>query len=152
MSYIKRRITTTLPTTLEEGEEIYYQDANGVQNLWVGRSDGTAWPACGYKKIAGTLAYSGSLSYSIFASDFGAVVPTYTEVGAYAVDLGSLPSGAKVSANTETVQSGGAISTYSTFTYNSFASVVNLYKKLLSDNSASDSDTLYFEIKYYYAT
>jgi len=47
-AYIKRRITTELPTTLEAGEEIYYQDANGNLTLWVGRADGTAWPACGF--------------------------------------------------------------------------------------------------------
>jgi hypothetical protein len=50
-AYIKRRITETLPTTLEAGEEIYYQDANGVQTLWVGNEDGEAWPSVGYKEI-----------------------------------------------------------------------------------------------------
>jgi hypothetical protein len=48
---IKRRIVTTLPTTLAEGEEVYYRDSNGVQTLWVGNASGEAWPAVGYKEL-----------------------------------------------------------------------------------------------------
>jgi hypothetical protein len=29
---------------------VWYIDANGVETLWVGREDGSAWPAVGYKE------------------------------------------------------------------------------------------------------
>ena len=48
-------VTATLPTTLEYGEEVYYTDANGNLTLWVGHSDGTAWPVCGYKEWVGVI-------------------------------------------------------------------------------------------------
>jgi hypothetical protein len=49
-AYIKRTIVTELPTTLEVGQEVYYQDANGNLTLWVGHEDGSAWPSVGYKE------------------------------------------------------------------------------------------------------
>lgn len=47
--------TTTLPTTLPKGMRVMYEDANGVESLWVGNADGVAWPAVGYKEISGFL-------------------------------------------------------------------------------------------------
>jgi hypothetical protein len=64
-AYIKRRITETLPTTLEPGEEIYYQDANGNLTLWVGHADGSAWPAVGYKRIVAVITISNTNTGSI---------------------------------------------------------------------------------------
>ena len=44
-------VVTTLPTTLQYGQEVYYKDASGNLTLWVGHEDGTAWPAVGYKEL-----------------------------------------------------------------------------------------------------
>ena len=52
-------ITTTLPTTLEYGKEVYYKDASGNLTLWVGHEDGTAWPAVGYKEYVAVLTQTG---------------------------------------------------------------------------------------------
>lgn len=47
--------TTTLPTTLPKGMRVMYEDANGVESLWVGNADGVAWPAVGYKEYVALL-------------------------------------------------------------------------------------------------
>jgi hypothetical protein len=65
-------VVTTLPTTLQYGQEVYYKDASGNLTLWVGHEDGTAWPAVGYKEyvaIIGTLT-SSTNSVTIIKSDF----------------------------------------------------------------------------------
>jgi hypothetical protein len=49
--FIEESVVTTLPTTLEPGQQVYYQDPNGVRTLWVGHADGSAWPAVGYKEM-----------------------------------------------------------------------------------------------------
>lgn len=58
--YIERTIVTELPTTLETGREVYYQDANGNLTLWVGHADGSAWPAVGYKEYRALVIQSGT--------------------------------------------------------------------------------------------
>lgn len=99
MSYIKRRITTTLPTTLNVGEEVYYQDANGVLTLWVGRADGSAWPAVGYKEYVALLEQggTGAPTATIINNQIGSIVWTRANVGQY---LGTL-SGAFLANKTE---------------------------------------------------
>jgi hypothetical protein len=44
-NFIRLNVTTVLPTTLPVGAQIWYIDGNGVETLWVGRADGSAWPA-----------------------------------------------------------------------------------------------------------
>jgi hypothetical protein len=75
-------VTATLPTTLEYGEEVYYTDANGNLTLWVGHSDGTAWPVCGYKEYVAFVSWEVGGSYtinSVLKSDFS----TTTTIAAY---------------------------------------------------------------------
>ena len=48
-------VTTPLPTTLEYGKEVYYKNASGNLTLWVGREDGSAWPAVGYKEFTADI-------------------------------------------------------------------------------------------------
>jgi len=69
-------ITTTLPTTLEYGKEVYYKDASGNLTLWVGHEDGTAWPAVGYKE----LRFVGF--YSSFDSEASISLLEKNEIGA----------------------------------------------------------------------
>jgi hypothetical protein len=49
--FVRLNVTDTLPTTLPAGQQVWYIDANGVETLWVGREDGSAWPAVGYKEL-----------------------------------------------------------------------------------------------------
>jgi hypothetical protein len=49
--FVRLNETTTLPTTLPAGQQVWYIDANGVETLWVGRENGSAWPAVGYKEL-----------------------------------------------------------------------------------------------------
>jgi hypothetical protein len=53
-------VVTTLPTTLQYGQEVYYKDASGNLTLWVGHEDGTAWPAVGYKEYVALLTQEGT--------------------------------------------------------------------------------------------
>jgi hypothetical protein len=40
--FVRLNKTTTLPTTLPVGAQVWYIDPNGVETLWVGREDGSA--------------------------------------------------------------------------------------------------------------
>jgi len=51
-------ITDELPTSLPAGLTIWYIDPNGVETLWVGREDGSAWPAVGYKEWSALITQS----------------------------------------------------------------------------------------------
>lgn len=74
--------TTTLPTTLPKGMRVMYEDANGVESLWVGNADGVAWPAVGYKEYVASVTYTvGPISVSVKKSDIGTVVWTRSGVG-----------------------------------------------------------------------
>ena len=53
--FVRLNETTTLPTTLPAGQQVWYIDANGVETLWVGHEDGSAWPAVGYKEYSALL-------------------------------------------------------------------------------------------------
>ena len=63
-------VVTTLPTTLQYGQEVYYKDASGNLTLWVGHEDGTAWPAVGYKRLAISIADPSTGSFTTQYSDF----------------------------------------------------------------------------------
>jgi hypothetical protein len=56
--FVRLNETTTLPTTLPAGQQVWYIDANGVETLWVGREDGSAWPAVGYKEWSALITQS----------------------------------------------------------------------------------------------
>jgi hypothetical protein len=55
--FVRLNETTTLPTTLPSGQQVWYIDPNGVETLWVGREDGSAWPAVGYKEYVAQVAW-----------------------------------------------------------------------------------------------
>jgi hypothetical protein len=56
--FVRLNETTTLPTTIPAGQQVWYIDANGVETLWVGREDGSAWPAAGYKEYVALVTYN----------------------------------------------------------------------------------------------
>jgi hypothetical protein len=98
--FVRLNETTTLPTTLPAGQQVWYIDPNGVETLWVGRQDGSAWPAVGYKEYVAQYSVSGSGAPVI--SGNGAVVNTLGTVttsgtgGAYIFQFsapGALPFG-----------------------------------------------------------
>jgi hypothetical protein len=69
--FVRLNETTTLPATLPAGQQIWYIDPNGVETLWVGREDGSAWPAVGYKEFvfdsnSGTATYINIYSDTLF--------------------------------------------------------------------------------------
>ena len=90
-------ITTTLPTTLEYGKEVYYKDASGNLTLWVGHEDGTAWPAVGYKEYVALLTQTGTTApvASVISNTVGTVTFSYDDVGFY---FAHFPTGSNVKA------------------------------------------------------
>jgi hypothetical protein len=85
--------TTTLPTTLPAGQQAWYIDGNGVETLWVGREDGSAWPAVGYKEYVAILEQSGTSAPTdtVISNTFGTVTWAYGNVGTYNAPLASSP-------------------------------------------------------------
>jgi hypothetical protein len=92
--FVRLNETTTLPTTLPAGLQVWYIDPNGVETLWVGREDGSAWPAVGYKEYVATLTQEGTNApvASVLSSTIGTAI-TYERVsfGQYRF---TFPSGA----------------------------------------------------------
>jgi len=86
--FIRLNVTTTLPTTLPEGVELWYRDGNGVETLWVGHADGSAWPSVGYKAIILSInqAFTGTQSVSVRLNQTDRTfTPTRSNVGVYAI-------------------------------------------------------------------
>ena len=80
--------TTTLPTTLPKGMRVMYEDANGVESLWVGNADGNAWPAVGYKEYVALLSQeSTSAPTADVKINTTGINPTfnYIEPGGYSI-------------------------------------------------------------------
>ena len=89
-------VVTTLPTTLQYGQEVYYKDASGNLTLWVGHEDGTAWPAVGYKEYVALLTQTGTdapVATTVLSNNVGVVTFSYDDVGFY---LGNFPTGSNV--------------------------------------------------------
>jgi hypothetical protein len=77
-------ITDELPTSLPPGLTIWYIDPNGVETLWVGREDGSAWPAVGYKEYTARVTYSDpDITVSVLKNDIGSVVWTRLGEGSF---------------------------------------------------------------------
>jgi hypothetical protein len=78
-------VTTTIPTTLEYGQEVYYKDASGNLTLWVGHEDGTAWPAVGYKEYVALLTQTGEDApvATVNLNTIGTVTWSRTGAGTY---------------------------------------------------------------------
>jgi hypothetical protein len=97
-AYIKRRITTELPTTLEPGEEIYYQDANGNLTLWVGHEDGSAWPSVGYKEYVALMFQEGTNAPIpiVLSNTIGDVTWSRIGTGIYRTNTGPFGSSQKI--------------------------------------------------------
>jgi hypothetical protein len=75
--FVRLNETSTLPTTLPEGLTVWYRDENDVETLWVGREDGSAWPARGWKEFVFEI-NSGSVGFASVLIDevFGGVYPS----------------------------------------------------------------------------
>jgi hypothetical protein len=73
--------------------QVWYIDPNGVETLWVGREDGSAWPAVGYKEFSVTLSYTGIVITIITMSDqVGGVTWARTQEGIFtATKTGAFP-------------------------------------------------------------
>jgi hypothetical protein len=81
----RQNVTDVLPTTLPAGQQVWYIDPNGVETLWVGREDGSAWPAVGYKEYVALLTQSGTDApvATVLKNDIGTLTPARSGVGNY---------------------------------------------------------------------
>jgi hypothetical protein len=93
--FVRLNETTTLPTTLPAGLQVWYIDPNGVETLWVGREDASAWPAVGYKEYVALLTQTGTSApvATVLSNTIGAIVWAYAGVGQYTATLiGAFPA------------------------------------------------------------
>jgi hypothetical protein len=60
--YVRLNTYTQIPVTMPNGLQVWYIDPNGVETLWVGHEDGSAWPAVGYKEYVALLTQVGGES------------------------------------------------------------------------------------------
>jgi hypothetical protein len=85
--FVRLNTSTTLPTTLPAGAQVWYIDANGVETLWVGHEDGSAWPSVGYKEFTAFLANYGTTTAPVATVKIDTIggTTTYTrqDVGIY---------------------------------------------------------------------
>ena len=94
--FVRLNETTTLPTTLPEGLTVWYIDPNGVETLWVGREDGSAWPAVGYKEYVALLTQTGTnapVVTTVLSNNVGTVTFSYDDVGFF---LGNFPTSSDI--------------------------------------------------------
>jgi hypothetical protein len=72
--------TTTLPTTLPKGMRVMYEDANGVESLWVGNADGNAvlanYEATPFENALFVSKYNENADYDEFADAYNALPAT----------------------------------------------------------------------------
>jgi len=89
--FVRLNTSTTLPTTLPAGAQVWYIDANGVETLWVGHEDGSAWPAVGYKEYVATIGYSSfddvANIITVINDSFGGVTIQYVDKFSFRFDF-----------------------------------------------------------------
>jgi hypothetical protein len=66
--YVRLNKTTSIPSSLPAGQQVWYIDPNGVETLWVGREDGSA------QLVGGELV--GDFTPIFFTTDTGTIVTT----------------------------------------------------------------------------
>jgi hypothetical protein len=88
--FVRLNETTTLPTTLPAGLQVWYIDPNGVETLWVGNESGTATPSNGYYEyiMIGGLSSSPGVVNTLKNTIpfFNNLTFTRTGTGTYALD------------------------------------------------------------------
>jgi hypothetical protein len=89
MSGIKRNVVTSVPTTLQEGHEVFYNN-NGTYTHYIGNASNEPVPAKGYLELSLILKYvSGStFDVDIMVNDFSST-PTITknDTGKYDITI-----------------------------------------------------------------
>jgi hypothetical protein len=88
----RQNVTDVLPTTLPAGLQVWYIDPNGVETLWVGREDGSAWPAVGYKEYVAGLTQAGTNApvATVLSNTLGTVTLARSNVGQYSFNSSAL--------------------------------------------------------------
>jgi hypothetical protein len=83
--FVRMNQTDVLPETLPAGQQVWYIDPNGVETLWVGRENGSAWPAVGYKEyVANVLQEGGNAPIaSVMINQIGNIVWSRSSAGIY---------------------------------------------------------------------
>jgi hypothetical protein len=89
--FVRLNETTTLPTTLPSGQQVWYIDPNGVETLWVGREDGSAWPAVGYKEYVALLTQTGTNApvATVLSNTLGSGTWSRADAGSYVLTFSS---------------------------------------------------------------
>ena len=89
--FVRLNETTTLPTTLPAGLTVWYIDANGVETLWVGNEDGSAWPAVGYKEYVALLTQTGTNApvATVLSNMLGSATWSRADAGSYVLTFSS---------------------------------------------------------------
>jgi hypothetical protein len=93
--FVRLNETTTLPTTLPEGQQVWYIDANGVETLWVGRENGSAWPSVGYKEWSALITQSedNAPTAVVLSNTVGVVALSRSSIGNYSITNASFTVG-----------------------------------------------------------
>jgi hypothetical protein len=63
--FVRLNTTENLPIALPPGLQVWYIDPNGVETLWVGREDGSAWPAVGFVNYSARVKVTSSAVFSV---------------------------------------------------------------------------------------
>jgi hypothetical protein len=93
--FVRLNETTTLPTTLPAGQQVWYIDPNGVETLWVGNENGSAWPAVGYKEWSALVTQSEDSAPTavVLSNTVGVVTLTRATTGNYLITNASFTVG-----------------------------------------------------------
>jgi hypothetical protein len=86
--FVRLNTATTIPDFLPAGQQVWYIDPNGVETLWVGREDGSAWPAVGYKEYVALVTQTGTSApvATVLSNTLGTVTYGYGNVGEYTIN------------------------------------------------------------------
>jgi hypothetical protein len=152
--FVRLNETTTLPTTLPAGQQVWYIDPNGVETLWVGREDGSAQLVGGalvgtFTPIftvadAGTITASTTLNYSRLGNIVriygGCTISTDEPIGT--VSITNIPFPAVVSAIG--IYRVGTLETTTGLTNTSYACNTTSDSIQLGDSASLDSQSVFF--------
>ncbi len=154
--FVRLNKTTSLPTTLPIGLTVWYIDTNGVETLWVGREDGSAWPAVGYKEYVALLTQTGTNApvATVLSNTLGAVTYQYNAVGSYQANS-AVQLTARTTASIDPFKLAGNVD-YATAKIsgivisggNSHVSI-NTYEFITPENVNDELDTTPFSIRIY---
>lgn len=136
----------SVPATLNEGE---FAVVNGT--VYAGNADNEPVPVKGYREVYIRFAYFGSLAVLKEITEIPGATLTRDSEGVYELSFGGASPSGEWAWSISNTQSAGSVATYCVASESGAGGdkVLKIYKKLLSDNSISDSDTTRITLKVY---